>query len=222
MAYMGGLPALLESFCWSWGQMIAFNAEWVEPGRYIHYERSSYSDHAPARNALVTRFLGDWLVQMDTDHVFEPDILARLVMTADKYGLDVLSGLYQMKQPPHVPVLYQWVGPESSPGLQPMATWDRSLKVIEIGSAGGGCLFVRRQVFDQIADELKEKPFDRIHPYSEDHSFFVRLKRLGITPYAALNIQCHHLKIAPVTLSDLPQNGDLQTSELFPVKGYGK
>jgi hypothetical protein len=221
VAYLGGLPAVLEQFCWSWGQMAAFNAEWCDEGVHIHLERSAFSDHAPARNALVSRFVGDWLVQLDTDHVFEPDIVARMVMIANKHDLDVVSGLYQMKQPPHVPVLFQWVGPEDAPGLQPMAVWPDNVKVVQIGSAGGGCLFVRRRVFDRIATELNEQPFDKIFPYSEDHSFFLRLKRLNIEAYAALNVHCHHLRISPVTLDDLPQNGKLQQSELFEVKGYG-
>lgn len=220
VAYMGGLPAILESFCWAWGQMVAFNAEWVGEGTYVHYERSTYSDHAPARNALATRFLGDWLIQLDTDHVFEPDIVQRLVYTADKLGIDVLSGIYQMKSPPHLPVIYQWVGPEDSPGLQPMAMWDEKLKVVEIGSAGGGCLFVRRSVFDQITSELKEEPFDRIHPFSEDHSFFIRLKKLGIKAYAALNIECNHLKVTSIGFQDLPKLGELQISKPFEVRGY--
>lgn len=220
VAYLGGLPALLESFCWSWGQMIAYNAEWVEPGRYVHYERSTFSDHAPARNNLVSSFLGDWLVQLDTDHAFEPDLINRLVWTADNLGLDVLSGIYQMKQSPHVPVIYQWIGPDDAPGLQPMASWDKRLKVVQIGSAGGGCLFVRRSVFDRIVNELNEQPFDRLNSYSEDHSFFLRLKRLDIPAYAALNIECNHLRVTPVTLDDLPQNGQVMMSEPFKVRGY--
>ena len=220
VAYLGGLPALLEQFCWSWGQMIQYNSEWVEPGRYVNYDRSAYTDHGPARNALANRFLGDWLVQLDTDHIFEPDLIARLVNYADTLDIDVLSGVYQMKNSPHLPVLYQWCGPDDAPGLQPMAMWDKRLKVVQIGSAGGGCLFVRRKVFDRIASELKQEPFDKLHPFSEDHSFFLRLKQLKIPAYAALNIQCNHLRVMPVTFEDLPQNGSLPTGEPFEVKGF--
>ncbi len=219
VSYLGGLPAVLEEFCWSWGQLVAYTSEWAQPG-LVHWERSKFSDHAPARNALTTRIVGEWLIQLDTDHVFEPDLVARLVHTADKYGVDVLSGFYQMKTSPHVPVLFQWVGPEDAPGLQPLATWPPEVKVLEVGSAGAGCLFVRRGVFERVTTELGEQPFDKIFPYSEDHSFFLRLKRLNIPAYAALNIDYPHLRIGPVTAADLPQNGDLQISELFAVKGF--
>lgn len=220
VGYLGGLPALLEAFTWAWGQMIAYNAEWCQPGTYIHYERSTYSDHAPARNALANRFLGDWLIQLDTDHTFDPDIVARLVNYADRLEIDVLSAIYQMKNQPHVPVLYQWIGSEDMPGLQPMAQWDRQLKVVQVGSAGAGCLFVRRRIFDRITKELKEQPFDRIGAYSEDHSFFLRLKQLNIPAYAALQVECNHLRVTPITLNDLPEIDMMTTSEPFRVRGF--
>lgn len=224
VAYMGGLPALLERFCWSWGQMIQFNSEYFQSdGKYVHYMKSAISDHAPARNNLVAKFLGDWLVMFDTDHEFEPDIVSRLVRLADAYDVDVLSGVYQMKTAPHVPVLFQWVKlSESSDelGLQPMIKWQDGAQLVQIGSAGGGCLFVRRSVFDRMAIEWpQEAAFDKIAPFSEDHSFFIRCRKLGIKAYAAMNVQCNHLRIVPVTLDDLHAE-ELQLSELFPVGAF--
>ena len=222
VAYLGGLPALLEQFCWSWGQMVQYNQElFCEPGQYIHYDRATISDHAPARNGLVARFLGDWLIQMDTDHAFDPDIVARLVRTANEANVDVLSAVYQMKQPPHIPLLYQWVGETEKKGLQSLARWPKEARVLEIGSAGGGCLFVRRSVFDRLAQEDKGQynAFDKIHPFSEDHSFFIRCFNAGIPCYGAMHIHSAHLRVAPVTLDDLDDRG-MRLSEPFAMKGF--
>jgi hypothetical protein len=219
VAYLGGLPALLEPFCWSWGQMVQYNQEFLATEKtYVHYDRATFSDHGPARNSLVTRFLGQWLVQMDTDHAFEPDIIARLVRLADECEIDVLSGLYQQKGTPHVPVLYRWgdVGGKQMP--QPIVKWPKEARVIPIGSAGGGCLFVRRNVFDKIADANSEGPFDKIHPYSEDHSFFYRCKELGIPCYAAPRIESRHLRIMPVTMEDF--DSDYTKIEEFPAECF--
>lgn len=219
-AYLGGLPAVLEQFTWSWSQMVAYNGEFLDTDRnYIHYMRSTISDHAPARNNLVAKFLGDWLIQFDTDHMFEPDIAARMIRTANEYDVDVLSAVYQLKNPPHVPVLYQWVDTGNGVGLQPMARWDKKAKLIQIGSAGGGCLFVRRKVFDVLCTKYKDGPFDKEYPFSEDHSFFKKCRECDIKCYAAMNIHCNHLRVAPVTLDDLNDEG-LQVSELFPVGGF--
>lgn len=219
VAYLGGVPAVLESFTWSWGQMIHYNQEMlVEGPHYVHYDRASISDHGPARNSLVSRFLGDWLIQMDTDHRFDPDIVARLVRTADEAGVDVLSAVYQMKQSPHVPVLFQWVGE----GLQPMGSWPSDVRVLQIGSAGAGCLFVRRKVFDALANAYPNtNPFDKVHPFSEDHSFFLRCKEQGIPCYAAMHIASDHLRVVPVTSADLPQPGELMIAMMAePVGGF--
>ncbi len=219
VAYLGGVPAVLESFAWSWGQMVQHNQEMLAEGTgYVHYDRAAISDHGPARNQLVQRFLGDWLIQMDTDHSFDPDIVARLVRTADAYGVDVLSAVYQMKMAPHVPVLFQWLG--TPPGLQPLARWPEDARVLQIGSAGGGCLFVRRSVFDRLAEAYPGYgAFDKLHPFSEDHSFFLRCKEQEIPCYAAMHIHSAHLRVVPTTMTDLDDRG-MMISDLFPVQGF--
>ena len=219
VATLLGLPAVLSRWAWDWGQMIAYNSEFLcGPDTYIHYDRSTFSDHAPARNGLAENFVGDWLVQFDTDHQFEPDIVGRLLHFADSAKVDVLSGFYQMKASPFSPVLFEWVDIGGKPGLQPIATWP-DIPVMQIGSAGGGCLFVRRKVFDRIASELKQKPFDHIDEFSEDHSFFLRCKKLGIACWAAPRIRADHLRISGVT-PEMVDTNYLVAGEPFAVKGF--
>lgn len=219
VAYLGGLPSLLEPFCWSWGQMVQYNQEAFCQGlEYVHYEKARISEHDRARNSLVEKCLGDWLIQMDTDHAFDPDIVARLVRTADRAQVDVLTAVYQVKQVPHVPVLFQWVRQaDGTRGLQPLARWPADADVVEIGSAGTGCLFVRRSVFERLAAlEPERGPFDKIYPFAEDHSFFLRCLNAGIPCYAAMRIHSAHLRIAPITMDDLDDCG-LAMSSLQPV-----
>jgi hypothetical protein len=129
LAYMGGLPCNLEKFTWSWGQLIAFSAEYVcNPGERIHLLKSAVSHHQTARNQLAREFLGDWLLMLDMDHAFEPDLLARLLHRMHRYQLDVLSGLYCFRSETPSPVLYRWAtGTMStssrSPGPEAAACW---------------------------------------------------------------------------------------------------
>lgn len=205
VAYMGGIPAVLESFCWAWGQMCAYNAEvFCESDECIHLMKATVSDHAPARNQLAATFLGDWLIQFDTDHSFDPDIVARLVRTANTYGVDVLSGLYQLKGSPYSPVA--WVNDRQPIALlpEPVPT------LITINSAGGGCLFVRRSVFDRLAERFPGVgAFDRIGIQSEDHSFFQRCQEASIPCYLAPLIHSAHLRVHPVMMTDLNPEGML-------------
>ena len=215
---MGGVMSVPEDFAWSWGQMLAYNQEiWLadKPTEFIHYSRSTFSDHAPARNQLVSSMQGDWLIQFDTDHVFDCDIAHRLVRLADEAGVDVVSAVYQFKASPHSPVAFHYDDKGSS---RPIAGWSSEAKLLEIGAAGAGCLFVRRSVFNKIAKECPDQPFTRFVGWSEDHSFFKRCHDVGVKTYLAPKIESYHLKVQPLSLDDydMPETTDNQ----FAVGGF--
>lgn len=199
IAYLGGLPSVLEPFCWAWGQMIQYNAEnLVDPGQYVHYDKATVSFHSFARNSLTERYLGDWLLMLDTDHVPEPDIAVRLVTQMHRTGARVIAGVYCHRTPPNSPVIYQWN--KDGTGLEPIGDWDDQATLIEVGSAGAGALLVHRSVYDEIREKMKCGPFDIIYPFGEDHSFFKRLRELKIPAYAAVGIESKHLEIRPFGL----------------------
>lgn len=217
ICYMGGVPAVLEEFCWSLAQLLVYSREALcQEREYIHIDRVKFSDHGPARNRLVENFLGDWLLMLDCDHQFEPDLLARMVWRMKKYNLDVLSGLYRFKDPPCSPVLYAFGADDM---CRPIARWPKETEVFQIGGAGAGCLLVRRKVFDLISEKLNESPFDRYVGFSEDHSFFMRLRKLGIKSFCAPDIECDHLRIRPVTFEDAMDDG-FALSDPIQVEGY--
>lgn len=206
IAYLGGVPAVFEDFTWCWGQMIAYNYEYLcMPNEFIYYDRAKVSYHSFARNSLVERMKGDWLLQLDTDHRFDPDLVARMLNKMNIHGIDVLVGVYCYKGSPNSPVLYSWTGK----GYVPIAAWDEKADIFEIGSAGAGCLMVKRSVFDRIRTELKQNPFDEEFPFSEDHSFFNRLRKLGIKAYACPTIEAEHLRVEPVRLADFKPSSEM-------------
>lgn len=207
IGYMGGIMALPEPFVWSWTQLVEFNHSGMcQPGEYVHYDRSRFSLHWSARNELVERMRGDWLLMLDTDVVFEPDLAARLVGTMYKYDLDVVAGIYPFKKAPSCPVLFLY-NPETD-RHDAIIDWDRSCELFEFSGGGAGCLLIRRRVFDRIAAELKERPFDIIHPLGEDNSFFARIRKLGIKAMCAWRVECGHLDYAARVIERKNQNRD--------------
>lgn len=203
VAYLGGLMAVAEEFCWSWSQMIQYNNEYLcEPGQEICYKRAKFSFHAAARNQLCAEMRGDWILMLDTDHSFDPDILARMLIQANKSNLEVLTALYHHRSSPHCPVLYAY--DVDSELFRPIGDWDKPAEtyLIPVASAGAGTLFIRRSVLKRIKDELNEGPFDIISPLGEDHSFFKRLIKLGIKAYCNPDIQSFHLQIRPISIED--------------------
>ena len=251
VAYMGGIPAVYEPFCWAWGQLIQYNEEFLcNDKEYIHYYRATFSDHAPARNSIVKSSLGDWLFMLDTDHIFEPDILHRLLRSMEELDLDVITGIYQFKKHPFSPVIYKWEDDNeeqdekevvklvekilpnqkeenklSRPKKditnfpQAIAGWDKSVKLMRIGSTGAGCLLVKQKVFDRIKIELNEEPFSRIKSFSEDHSFFYRLKQLDIKVFCDMRVQCKHVILKEIDLEDYDEE-NVDKAEPKPVDGF--
>lgn len=214
VAYMGGVDHLPEQFSWSWGQMIQYNTEYFcDKGEIVHYDHATVSFHSFARNCLVDRMMGDWLLMLDTDHAFEPDLCARMLWHMDQAEVDVLTGLYLYNSEPYYPKLYT----KEEGGY--IGGWDKDAVLFQVDSAGAGCLMVRRMVYDRIRDELEESPFDIIPPFSEDLSFFERLSTLEIKAYCAPNIESYHLQTREVGLVEY-QHQDVPLSSRYEVQGF--
>ncbi len=188
-------PMVLEPFLWSFAQLLCASHEYAcPPGFYIHPEHATGSGQILARNELVKKMQGGWLLQIDSDHTFEPDLLLRMLTLFDSNNLDVLVGLYHMKEPPYNPVLYQYENGEYKAVLNWGSKTD--VKLLPIDAAGAGCLLVRRSVFDRIREEFKCEPFDPMPPFKwDDFNFFERCRQLGIKCWCAPQIEAEHLAI---------------------------
>jgi hypothetical protein len=217
IAYLGGFIAPPSPFVNSLRKMDIFSQEALcGPGDFVHVDASQYGLLDWARNQVARRMLGDWLLFVDADHTFEPDLCARLVTTMYRHDLDVLTGLYPFKHEPTQPVLYMWN--EKTQGHEIVINWDRNRNLFPVDSAGGGCLLIRRRLLERLMAEIPmEGFFDRIGAFGEDHSFFARVRKLGVQPYCAWKIQCGHLTYHPVQW-----DGDkaAQVAERFQTNEY--
>lgn len=211
VAYLGGVMSLPEPFVHSWQQLLEYNYEYlINPDERIEYTRATVSYHSFARNSLVDSMKGDWLLQLDTDITFDPDILGRMLNFLNNSELngqpvDVMAGLYLYKGAPHPPVAYSWDAKKKAKTI--LGDWDDKGDLLQLRAAGAGCLLVHRRVFDRIRAELGVSPFT-IHvdedgsPLSEDHSFFEYCWKLKIPVYASPQIWVNHLTYKPLTEKD--------------------
>jgi GT2 family glycosyltransferase len=193
-----------------------------QEGEYIHADRARVSLHDTARNHLADSMRGDWLLMLDTDLEFEPDLCARMVRVMMQYDLDVVTGIYCFKSYPYGPILYYWN--EETERTEPISDWEKTgtQELFEIGAAGGGCLLIRRRVFDRIKAELGERPFDRVPAknwkgatHGEDHSFFRRLRSLDIKAWCAWKIHAYHLRYDGVNPDSRPLPPTFQRREIM-------
>jgi len=97
-------------------------------------------------------------------------------------------------------------------------SWPDELELLEVGAAGGGCLWFTRKVYDKLVKDHECQPFDRFPGVSEDHSFFKRCRESNIKAYLAPKIQAHHLRVVPVTENDC--NEDYIDTTPLEVGGF--
>lgn len=184
----------------------------------LHYQKATMSWHEMARNQLVQDMLGDWILMLDTDHVFAPDLLERLLAIKEKHKAPIVSGIYAYKFPPHAPVANMWDESQTDRiRVSPILDWDRSAEVMEVGCVGAGCLLIDRKVFKQIEYSLSEAPFSIVPGLSEDYSFCYRCKKLGIPILLAPQIECHH--VIPTVLSVRDYVAPLDVKPIRAVAG---
>lgn len=199
---MCGLPSVLTEFAESMIQMVDFNGHYVcGPNQRIKYLKTGHSFHSIARNDLVDSIEGDWLLQLDTDHAFDPDLLARLLLRMNKYDADVVGGFYLHKKPPYNPTIWGFIGDDDKAAYQ--TDWPTG-EILEVGVVGTGCLLARRQVFERIVDELGEHPFSTAeysHTIGEDFAFARRCKKLGIRIIVDPEVECHHLYVERLSVA---------------------
>lgn len=174
-------------------QMLIYEQSKLPRGKYIHYEFPSVSWHELARNQIVEKVQGDWLLMLDTDHCFAPDLLERLMRLKKRYKAQVIVGTYQYKFPPHSPVVNMWQETPEGLKVRPIVAWDRTKEVNVVGAVPGGCLLVDKKVLQRMMMELNEKPFTITPGLSEDYSFSLRCRKLGIPVYWAPMVESHHV-----------------------------
>jgi hypothetical protein len=122
------------------------------------------------------------------------------VTVARRNKLDIVSGVYCYKRPPHYPVIYMWNAEKHV--HEPICDWDKSSDLIQVDSAGGGLLYLSRAILDKVRKEFNCNPFDRIGTQGEDHSFFSRVRQLGVKAHCAWKVEAQHLEyvgLAPST-----------------------
>jgi GT2 family glycosyltransferase len=159
---------------------------------------------ADARNNLVRKFLDsglEWLYMADTDTVFAPNVISRLMLHAES-GCSIISGLINVDGRPPFPMMYRRIA-DTAAGLgmfQSIAEWKHS-ECLEVDAVGAGCLLVHRDAYLQI-----EKRFpDRAAPWfdyaiisgmriGEDIMFCIRAKDAGLKIYTDTSTRVGHIK----------------------------
>lgn len=129
-----------------------------------------------ARNMLAAEAVrGDYdrVLWIDSDQVFEPDLMERLNADIDD-GWDVVSGLYFSRAYPVEPVIYKSIDAEKR-SVERYSDYPRDAVFPVAGMGMGACL-----MRTEVLASMTEMPFALMPGVSEDLSFCVRAQRMGV------------------------------------------
>ena len=129
-----------------------------------------------ALQAMKTEF--DYVFWLDSDMVFDQNILINLKKLMDEKDLDMVSGLYFRRVPPFTPVLFDQLDIKED-GTCEWTDWkDVPEGLFKIGGCGFGCVLMKTDVAFEVQAKFGAM-FNPISNMGEDLSFCWRARQCG-------------------------------------------
>lgn len=153
-------------------------------GSLIYTSRNNLAQQAIQMNV-------DYVFWLDSDMVFEPDTLIRMMDTMQKNDYDILTGLYFRRVPPYTPVLFDKLDIRRN-----ICSWTEfkeiPKEIFEVGGCGFGCVLMKADVFYDIQAKHGNM-FAPIGNNGEDIAFCWRARDCGFKIYCDPSILCGHV-----------------------------
>lgn len=147
-----------------------------------------------ARNDLATLAIqseADYVFWLDSDMVFQPDTLVRMMETLQKNDLDILTGLYFRRVPPYSPVLFDKLEIDGA-----ICKWSEFETIpdglFEVGGCGFGCVLMKTDPFLDV-QVRHGNMFAPIANNGEDIAFCWRARDCGFKIFCDPSIICGHV-----------------------------
>ena len=161
----------------------------------IAFQPSSLIYHA--RNHLAMKAIEgryDYTMWLDSDMVFEPDLMERLSARLDE-GHEFVSGVYYTRKKPSVPVILSRCRIDRSLGV-PIPDTKRCEEIpeelFEIEGCGFGCVMMTTKLIEDVMNEYGLFPFYPQVGFGEDLAFCLRVRELGRKIMCDGTIRCRH------------------------------
>lgn len=144
---------------------------WFNLGSLIYTSRDQI-----AKKALLDE--ADLVMWFDSDMVFNPDTLMRMVALIDE-GHDIVTGNYYRRTPPFTPVVFDKMDLNEA-GTE--FTWTEFEEIpdkpFEVGACGFGCVLMKTDVFVSVFAQFGQM-FTPIANCGEDIAFCWRARQCG-------------------------------------------
>lgn len=154
-------------------------------GSLVYDSRNNLAKHALSMKA-------DFVLWLDSDMMFEPDTLERMMAKMEERDLDILSGIYYRRRHPFSPVLLKKLSIDENyfANYENYNSYPED-DIFEVEGIGFGCVLMRSDVLFDVAAQYKDwfSPLGRV---GEDLSFCWRARQCGYKIFADPEIQLGH------------------------------
>ena len=156
----------------------------MQMGSLIYTSRNNLAQQAIQMGA-------DYVFWLDSDMVFEPDTLERMLKTVQERDIDILTGLYFRRVKPYSPVLFDKLDIQRN-----ICSWSEFKEipddVFEIGGCGFGCVLTETSVFLSVQSKHGNM-FAPMGNNGEDIAFCWRARDCGYKIYCDPTVICGHI-----------------------------
>ena len=156
-----------------------------------------------ARNNLARQAIkaeADWVLWLDSDMVFAPDLLQRMLKVCTENDIDFLTALCFRRKPPYTPCLF-----ERLDKVGKGASYTALLSVPEGRFQVGGCGFagvlLSTDVLISVSAKFNGRMFDPFEGFGEDVAFCWRARQCGYDIWCDSDIEMGHVGQTVVTRS---------------------
>lgn len=159
-------------------------------GSLIYTSRDDIAKEAIASEA-------DYVMWFDSDMIFPPDTLRRLLVHMENPEVDIVTGLYFRRVQPFTPVLFDRL--EINDGVVDWADFTEIPgHLFEVGGCGFGCVLMPTDIFIDVQARFNQM-FTPINGVGEDLSFCWRARQLGFKVWCDPTIPLGHVGYNVVT-----------------------
>lgn len=153
-----------------------------------------------ARNNLARQAIkaeADWVLWLDSDMVFSPDFLQRMLKVCTENDIDFLTALCFRRKPPYTPTLFDRLE-KVDKGASYTALMSVPDGRFKVGGCGFAGVLLSTDVLLSVASKFG-RMFDPIDGFGEDLAFCWRARQCGYDIWCDSDIEMGHVGQTIVT-----------------------
>ena len=169
--------SVVNAVSYSWTQGLRVEDMGMIERTVVHWARNELVRAALPLKSLIDDQPFTHFMWLDSDHIFNRDLICHLARYFARPEVDMISALYFGRCPPHLPVVYVKDTHENPYTHYPLVEVPNCL--CEVDAVGFGAAMTKREIFEKMDDPWFMMQGRGGEAVGEDMSFCVHAKEAG-------------------------------------------